>query len=408
MVNLILTFNSNEKLNISIDDFYIKNSETVITLCIKNKTNQDIELFSYRFPLYRKQKKYIQPIREDLPVVKKGNKETSGLETKLKHQVPKYLKAKEEIWVKLYYEDCSSYPEVYLYPRIIKGFSNEYFKISKTLYYGIDLITTSSQNMSKKYSMDDFKLIVEILISKGLYKELKNFIVLQRQKINRFFVVNFGCSFLKGNLDLFEDRLDPSAIEFIFQKRFFIDSEFIFKYGKTDRRIRETIKTNISEFEAQYRDNPEFLPKNFSELKSFMDEELIFFISKMWIEYKKRIASWAIPYFTQERFNELKKILFELDPSLLIALYNSKVSEESVNELIMEILMLPEESRGPSIEQVDNFLRNAKHRLFSENIENILISKNISDLESLDLVRSHLRKETYERLLKEITAKESI
>jgi transcriptional regulator with XRE-family HTH domain len=250
---------NNTKLSISIEDFRILNDETIITLHLKNQTDQDIELFPYRFHLTGKHKKYIEPIKEDFPLTKKGNNETDNVERKFKHEIPKQLKAKEEIWVNLFYKDCSSYPEIYLHPKIIKDFSKEYFKISKAMYYGIDQIITSPINMTKKYSMDDFKLIVEILISKGLSKELKDFLTFQKQKINRFFVVNFGCSFLKNNIHLFETRIDSSAVEFIFQKRIFISSEFIFKYGKTDNHIRETIKGNLNEFEEQCRDDNEFM-----------------------------------------------------------------------------------------------------------------------------------------------------
>lgn len=363
---------NNNKLKISIIDFYFESGETIIKLKIENKTKFNIELIPCKFPLYKKNQKHIEPI-----IINKNelnNKNSKKVKAILKHDIPKIIYAKEITYITLYYIDCSNYDEVYLYPKVTKDFSSEYFRISKALYYGIESVISPEQ-ITNKYSTDDYKVIVEILIAEQRYKDLRNFLSKQQQKINRLFLVNFGYSILESNLTIFEKLVDPSAIEYIFQKRIFINIEFILKYKKNDSNIRETIKNNFSKFEKQCSENPNVLSKYFNEFKSFMDKELISFLSKMWIKYYNIIVSWTIPYFTQELFEEVQELLLEMDPSLLIQLYDSNVSENSVKELIKRILMTPEYSNGPSLEEVDIFLNSTDHRFSIQEIEQIYKTK---------------------------------
>jgi len=365
---------NNSKLKISIIDFYFELGETIIKLKIENKTKFNIDLVHPSFTLYRKNQKHMEPIIINKNELSKNKKNSNKIKAILKHRVSKIIYAKENTYITLYYSDCSNYDEVYLYPKIIEDSSTEYFKISKALYYGIEPIVSSEQ-INNKYSTDDFKVIVEILIAEQRYKDLRNFLSKQQQKINRLFLINFGYSILESNLTLFEKLVDPSAIEYIFQKRIFISMEFILKYKKNDSNIRETIKNNYSKFEKQCSENPNILSTHFNGFKSFMDKDLIFFISKMWIKYYNVIVSWTIPYSTQEWFEEVQELLLEIDPSLLIELYDSEVNETSVTELIKRILMTSEYSNGPSFEEVDKFIKTRNHRLSTQEIEQIYKTK---------------------------------
>jgi hypothetical protein len=258
--------------------------------------------------------------------------------------------------------------------------------------------------MGRRINEDDFHIYVDYLIFKNEHKKLIEFLIFQQRKIDREFLIKHNFRFLpEDRLGTFNNLLTSDGADYLLERKEFVSFEFLLNYGKTDEYKREGIKSRLNEFEDRCKDRREEPLLYCKELQPFMDEELILFIAKMWLKYGKKLIDWAIPHLDEKWIIDMREEVLKIDPYNLIVLYSSKAKPECINEIIIEKLTASEELNVFPIGKVVRFIEKAQHRLTSENIEKILLSKQINSIESLRLIKPYLKSEVFDKMLLEIS-----
>lgn len=394
-------------VDISLLDFSMFNTESTVSLLITNKTNKNMSINPSAFALMGNDQEIIKPVKAISTTYNVVLDEDIAVNVGLKHEIPQFIPPKKEAKINLYFEYCSHFPFVTLYPSVSSDLTSFYFIIPRVVYQGFNFIISDQPNMGKRLNEDDFHIYVDYLIFKNEHKKLIEFLIFQQRKIDREFIIKHHFRFLpEDRLWTFNNLLTSDGVDYLLEKKEFVSFEFVLNYGKTDENKREAIKSRLNEFEERCKDRQEQPLRYCKELQPFMDEELILFIAKMWLKYGQRLIDWAIPHLDEKWIIEMKEEILKIDYHDLIVLYGSKATPECINEIIIEKLTVPEELNGIHIEKVIWFLDKTKHKLTTENIEKIILSKEIKSIESLRLIKPYLKSEVFDKMLLEISKKQ--
>ncbi|MDD3107561.1 MAG: helix-turn-helix transcriptional regulator, partial [Bacilli bacterium] len=393
-----------DSIEISLLDFYMFNTESTASLLITNKTNKNMSINPSAFALMGNDQEIIKPVKAISTTYNVVLDEDIAVSVGLKHEIPQFIPPKKEAKINLYFEFCSQYPYVTLYPSVSSDLTSFYFIIPRVVYQGFNFIINDQPRMGRRINEDDFHIYVDYLIFKNEHKKLIEFLIFQQRKIDHEFIIKHNFRFLpEDRLGTFNNLLTSDGADYLLEKKEFVSFEFLLYYGKTDEYKREGIKSRLNEFEDRCKDRREEPLLYCKELQPFMDEELILFIAKMWLKYGKKLIDWAIPHLDEKWIIDMREEVLKIDPYNLIVLYSSKAKPECINEIIIEKLTASEELNVFPIGKVVRFIEKAQHRLTSENIEKILLSKQINSIESLRLIKPYLKSEVFDKMLLEIS-----
>jgi len=286
--------------------------------------------------------------------------------TKYKHEIPEFIPPQKTAKVVLYFEQSYDFRFVDLYPNITDDLTNIYFRVSRVFYDGIE-----KPNLVSFHDSDDVANAIDFHIAKKEFDQIIDLVVFK--DIDRVNIYHRGNEYMQKKL---------MGVEV--------------SYGKHDDVIHKLFKDNYAQIEERCKMNSIAYNQFIIHKHTFMDDEIIRFVAKMWLQYGSILLEWTIPYLNDSWVNEMKNEVIQFTPTLFFQLYHSKCKTKSLETLIWE------KSKDLSLEQLVQFINNANDNLSCEIIEKLLLSKPITSIESLRLVKKYLKPETFDSLRNEV------
>ena len=350
---------------ISIIDFKLS-GDTIITINIKNLSDSNIRISPKAFLLMGEGNEMIKPSQS--PIIKYNyntdDDELTG--TKYKHEIPDFIPPQKTAKIVLYFEQSYDFRFVDFYPNIFEDLTNIFFRIPRIFFEGIE-----KPNVSSFHDSEDLSNAINFYLGKKQYNNILDLVVFRSINIENF-----------------------SGMDDRYLQRKLLNVEV--SYGEHDEVIRKLFKENYVQIEERCKLNAVSYNQFIIHKHTFMDDEIIQFVSKMWLRYKSMLLEWSIPYLNDAWLSEMKIEVVKFDSILFFQLYHSKCKAKSLEAVIWE------KSNLLSLEQLVQFIKAANETLSKDLIEKLLLSKSIVSIESLRLVKPYLKPETFDSLRSEV------
>lgn len=350
------------------------NSPCEITLSIRNKTNQKISLKPDNFVFLREDGGSINPKKRD--IMDQYDEEVVNI--KLLHEIPSFVPSQVNIEVKLVYE--AIYEVNYLWIDITDIISSVSYIIRKST-----IQTNQSFHSPAKLTRDE-------LIDYYNYHHMKG----ENPRPSE--------NFPKISMDILNDLIIPKDPKFISDHSYLFDQEVLtqatindgfvdFNFAKqhiTDPLVlREVVKKNWDKIDEDCTKLKCYIIK-YSEPQEFMDQEIIERIIVLRAKYAKDYRKWTLNYITEDNIARIKPELIRLNVSENLQLFNSHLSNNTVNKIICEsqIVELPPY-------KIETFIKFYKEKLSQISIDKMLSSINIDSLETLKRLKPYASEEFF-------------
>jgi len=346
--------NSN-RVDIEMLDFKIS-GDTIIKLKVHNKSEKNITINPKMFLLIADGDNIVKASQSPIMKYNYSTDDDELAGTKYKHEIPEFIPPHKDGIIVLYFEHVYDTRHVDLYPSLDESLTNYYFNIPRVFYEGIQ-----KPNWSSYKDAIDIENCIDFFLANKLDEEIINLVVFQ-----------------SINYEIFSSqrRINSSEIS----------------YGKNDSIIKKLFCDHRSDIEKRCEDNAIKYKQFIIQRHSFMDEDIIRFVSKMWLKHGSLILEWTIPYLDKAWIIELEEQLLLQEPHTIQLLIKSKATEDLIHKLMVKKM------QSYSVDKIIQFIKLAKSSLSNEFIQELLMSKEIDSIEDLRRVKPYLDEKTFDNL----------
>jgi len=343
------------RVDIEMLDFKIS-GDTIIKLKVHNKSEKNITINPKMFLLIADGDNIVKASQSPIMKYNYSTDDDEIAGTKYKHEIPEFIPPHKDGIIVLYFEHVYDTRHVDLYPSLDESLTNYYFNIPRVFYEGIQ-----KPNWSTFKDAIDIENCIDFFLAKKLEDEIINMVVFQS--------INY---------------------EIISSQRRINNSEI--SYGKNDGVIKKLFNDHIAEIERRCEDNAVKYKQFIIQKHSFMDEDTIRFVSKMWLKHGNIVLEWTIPYLDSAWVTQMESELLLQEPQIILLFLKSKAAEDIFHKLMVKKV------QGYDIDKIIHFVKLAKGSLSDMFVQELLLSKKIDSIEDLRRVKPYLDEKAFDDL----------
>ena len=347
------------RFDIKLVNFKI-NGDTVITVSVHNKSDRNISINPKMFLLMGNGNTIIKPSQSPILKYNYYNDDDEITGTRYKHEIPEFIPPQKDGIIVLYFEQVYDMDYVELFTSLDDTLTNHTFYIPRVFYEGLAM-----PNFHTYKAPLDIQNCIDFYHANNLVQELINIAFFQN---------------VIPSLNFSQPDVDHTEISF----------------DEYDQLLKKVFKESLFEIENRCKENA-INDKSFVMFKhTFMDEEIIKFVSKMWLKYRKLLLEWTIPYLNGSWVDELEEEILQLEPPTILLLLRSKAPENQIFELLFRKV------NNYNLEQVVRFIKLNSNSLTDNVIQELILRQDIKSIDDLKMVKPHLNDSIFDKLKTEV------
>lgn len=288
-----------------------------INFSILNKTGIEVSLKPDYFLLLDTQGNMIEPKNQNV-----SNYDDVVLTTLLLHKIPSFIPPRAQVQVSLVYSIIDEAAQLWInIPNLISG---TYFTIHANAHK-----TYQPHDLNVKLNRNELIDFYNFRFFKGGELNLGvNFPKISKEIIDEL-IFEKTPSFYKDHQQLFETDI----LEAIACVDDFVDWNFTKKYVQDPQVLREIVKNNFKKIEEECALGKCSIIK-VDSFQEYMDQEIVEFLIMLRVKYAKNYSKWTLDYINDKNIGKLRRDLVMMDYIKNTELFESKVSNKTINEII--------------------------------------------------------------------------
>lgn len=308
----------NPKGNVEIKEIQINNTYEIL-LRIHNKSDSDIPLVSDNFLLVDSDGNMIEPVRQNFT-----NNDGATISRTLLHVIPIFIPSISSVNVRLIFNKTMDNVNLWInIPNFIEktGFCiRTIAHINRITNYGI-----RTMNIEETVDFYNFAIKNNKIPNRNDQHPKITLSILDKIQIPKV------GDFYKD----YEYLFDEDVLAKITVSENFIDFAFAKQHVKDPFLFRELIKNNYDKIKEDCAlGKCGIIMGNLFE--DYMDNDILEFIIKLRAEFAKDYKRWTLHYITEDNIESLKPYIAKLKYDLNGELFDSELTNETVNSIIRE------------------------------------------------------------------------
>lgn len=290
-----------------------------IQLSIFNNTGVEVVLKPEFFLLLDINGNMIEPEKRNV-----SNYDDVTLATLLLHKIPSFIPPRSQIQVSLTFSRIDGASQLWInIPNLLSG---TYYVIHSNAHK-----TYQPYESNIKMTRDELIDFYNFRFFKGRDLQLgDNFPKISKEIIDEL-IFDKTPIFYRDHQQLFDNNI----LQAVASVDDFVDWNFTIRYVKDPKVLRDIVKKNYKKIEEECASGKCGIIK-VDSFQDYMDHEIVDFIILLRARYAKNYSKWTLDYITDKNISDLRKDLVKLDYLRNTELFQSKLPNNTVNEIIRE------------------------------------------------------------------------
>ncbi len=349
-----------------------------IQLTILNNTGVEVILKPEFFLLLDINGNMIEPEKRNV-----SNYDDAVLATLLLHKIPSFIPPRSQIQVTLTFSRIDGKSQLWInIPNLLSG---TYYVIHTNAH---KIYQTYETNI--RMSRDELVDFYNFRFFKGRDLKLGDNIPKISKEIIDELIFDKTPIFYRDNQQLF----DTDILQAVASVNDFVDWNFTIRYVQDPKVLRNIVKKNYKKIEEECAAGKCGIIK-VDSFQDYMDQEIVDFIILLRLRYAKNYSKWTLEYINDKNIEKLKNDIVRLDYIKNTELFETKLSNKEVNQIIRESHII-----GLSEHSILKLKTHFKDQIEQETMDFLLSKLPIENIERLTKFKQYMSNKAW-MLMKE-------
>ena len=339
-----------------------------IQLSILNNTGVEVALKPEFFLLLDTNGNMIEPEKRNV-----SNYDDVTLATLLLHKIPSFIPPRSQVQVSLTFSRIDGESQLWInIPNLLSG---TYFVIHSNAH---KIYQSYETNIS--LSRDELIDFYNFRFFKGRDLQLgESFPKISKEIIDEL-IFDKTPLFYRDHQQLF----DTDILQAVASVDDFVDWNFTIRYVKDPKVLRDIVKKNYKKIEEECASGKCGIIK-VDSFQDYMDQEIVDFIILLRLRYAKSYSKWTLEYINEKNIGKLKEDIVKLDYIKNTELFETKLSNKDVNQIIRESHII-----GLSEHTIFKLKTHFKDQIEQETMDYLLSQLPIENIERLTKFKQYM------------------